>query len=46
MLEDRNLSSNTYDELVANTVRDNILNTYYKLLRELKELMERKIYEK
>lgn len=46
MLEDRNLTSHTYDEIVANTIRDNILNTHYTLLKKLKETMEEKIYEK
>lgn len=46
MLEDRNLTSHTYDEIVANTIRDNILNTHYTLLKKLKENMEEKIYEK
>lgn len=46
MLEDRNLTSHTYDEIVANTIRDNILNTHYTLLKKLKEKMEEKIYEK
>ena len=46
MLEDRNLTSHTYDEIVANKVRDNILNTHYTLLKKLKETMEEKIYEK
>lgn len=46
MLEDRNLTSHTYDEIVANTIRDNILNTHYNLLKKLKEKMEEKIYEK
>ncbi len=46
MLEDRNLTSHTYDEIVANTIRDNILNTHYALLKKLKETMEEKIYEK
>ena len=34
MLEDRNLTSHTYDEIVANTIRDNILNKHFKLLKE------------
>lgn len=46
MLDDRNLTSHTYDEIVANTIRDNILNIHYKLLKNLKETMEEKIYEK
>lgn len=46
MLEDRNLTSHTYDEIVANTIRDNILNTHYALLKKLKETMEEKFYEK
>lgn len=46
MLEDRNLTSHTYDEIVANKVRDNILNIHYTLLKKLKEKMEEKIYEK
>lgn len=46
MLEDRNLTSHTYDEIVANTIRDNILNIHYTLLKKLKEKMEEKIYEK
>lgn len=33
MLEDRNLTSHTYDEIVANKVRDNILNIHYTLLK-------------
>ena len=37
MIEDRKLSSHTYDEIVANTIRDNILNKYFKLLKELKK---------
>ena len=45
-LEDRNLTSHTYDEIVANTIRDNILKVHYKLLKKLKEMMEEKIYEK
>ena len=43
MLEDRNLTSHTYDEIVANTIRDNILNKHFKLLKELKKEMEGKI---
>ena len=46
MLEDRNLTSHTYDEIVANTIRDNILNKHYSLLKKLQEKMENKIYEK
>lgn len=46
MLEDRNLTSHTYDEIVANAIRDNILNTHYVLLKRLKDTMEEKIYEK
>ena len=46
MLEDRNLTSHTYDEIVANTIRDNILKVHYNLLKKLKETMEEKIYEK
>lgn len=46
MLEDRNLTSHAYDEIIANSIRDNILNTYYKLLKKLQESMENKIYEK
>lgn len=37
MLENRNITSYTYDETVANTIRDNILNKYFKLLKELKK---------
>ena len=43
MLEDSNLTSHTYDEIVANTIRDNILNKHFKLLKELKKEMEGKI---
>lgn len=46
MLEDRNLTSHTYHDIIANFIRDNILNTYYKLLKKLQESMENKIYEK
>lgn len=46
MLEDRNLTSYTYDEIIANSIRDNILNTYYRLLKKLQESMENRIYEK
>lgn len=45
MLEDRNLTSHTYDEIVANTIRDNILNVHYKLLKNLRDTMEVKVYE-
>ena len=37
MIEDRKLSSHTYDEIVANTIRDNILNKYFKQLKELRK---------
>lgn len=46
MIEDRNLTSHTYDEIIANTIRDNILNIHSKILFELKDTMEKKIYEK
>ena len=42
ILEDRNLTSHTYDEITANRIRDNIINKYIivfeKFLKKMKEL--------
>lgn len=42
ILEDRNLTSHTYDENTANRIRDNIINNYVdifeKLIKRIKEL--------
>ena len=42
ILEDRNLTSHTYDELTANRIRDNIINKYLevfdKFLNKIKEM--------
>ena len=41
ILDDRNLTSHTYDEITANRIRDNIMNKYIyefeKLLNQMKE---------
>lgn len=46
MLEDRNLTSHTYDEIIANTIRDNIINKHFNLLKKLEKEMELRINEK
>lgn len=42
ILEDRNLTSHTYDENTANRIRDNIINNYVdifeKFIKKIKEL--------
>ncbi len=40
MLEGRNLTSHTYDEDSANKIIDEIRDAYYKLLRDLKNILE------
>ena len=42
ILEDRNLTSHTYDEITANKIRDNIINNYLNVfesfLKKIKEI--------
>ena len=46
MLEDRNLTSHAYDEIIVNTIRDNIINKHFNLLKKLEKEMELRINEK
>ena len=41
MLEDRNLTSHTYKQDLANEIYERIMNKHYKLLKDLKETMSK-----
>lgn len=43
ILDDRNLTSHTYDEITANRIRDNIINKYIYQFDKLLSIMKERI---